>query len=292
VETNATRMCALLVAMADVVVLAVDDQRREAICVHVEQRVERPVCAECGTAAWVKDRPVVELVDLGCFGRPARLMWHKHRWCCPELACPVGSWTSQDRRIAAPRLAMTDRAGRWATLQVGRQGRTVAEVARELGCDWHTVNDAVIAYGTPLVEDPARVGAVTAVGLDEVLFARQGPWRTQAWSTTIADVAAGRLLEVMEGRSAAGACPWFEQRPAGWCEQIAWAVLDLSGPWRLTFDTMLPWATQVADPFHLVKLANQRLDDVRRRVQNETPGPPGPQERSALPVPPAPHQGR
>lgn len=53
-ETNATRMCALLVAMADVVVLAVDDQRREAICLHVEQRVERPVCAECGTAAWVK----------------------------------------------------------------------------------------------------------------------------------------------------------------------------------------------------------------------------------------------
>ena len=41
----------------------------------------------------------------------------------------------------------------------------MAEVARELGCDWHTVNDAVIAYGTPLVEDPARVGAVTAVGL-------------------------------------------------------------------------------------------------------------------------------
>jgi hypothetical protein len=77
------------------------------------------------------------------------------------------------------------------------------------------VNDAVIAYGTPLVEDPARVGAVTAVGLDEVLFARPGPWRTQAWSTTIADVAAGRLLDIIQGRSAAGACRWFQQRPAG-----------------------------------------------------------------------------
>jgi transposase len=49
-------------------------------------------------------------------------------------------------------------------------------------------------------------------------------------------------------------------------------VLDLSGPWRLTFDTKLPWATQVADPFHVTKLANQRLDEVRRRVQNETLG--------------------
>ena len=35
---------------------------------------------------------------------------------------------------------------------------------------------------------------------------------------------------------------------------------------------MLPDATQIADPFHVVKLANQRLDEVRRRVQNETLG--------------------
>ncbi|HEY3144549.1 MAG TPA: transposase [Acidimicrobiales bacterium] len=38
------------------------------------------------------------------------------------------------------------------------------------------------------------------------------------------------------------------------------------------FDTMLPRAIQVADPFHLVKLANQALDECRRRVQNETLG--------------------
>jgi transposase len=130
VETNATRMCALLVAMPDVTVLAVDDQPSQPIRVHVEQRVDRPRCSGCGTAAWVKDRPIIELVDLGCFGRPARLMWHKHRWCCPAPACPVGSWPGQDPRIAAARLGLTDRAGRWATLQVGRNGRTVNEVAR------------------------------------------------------------------------------------------------------------------------------------------------------------------
>jgi transposase len=38
------------------------------------------------------------------------------------------------------------------------------------------------------------------------------------------------------------------------------------------FDTMLPDATQIADPFHLVKLANSKLDECRRRVQNETLG--------------------
>ena len=37
---------------------------------------------------------------------------------------------------------MTDRAGRWVIAQVSREGRTVADVARELGCDRRTVMDA------------------------------------------------------------------------------------------------------------------------------------------------------
>ena len=35
---------------------------------------------------------------------------------------------------------------------------------------------------------------------------------------------------------------------------------------------MTPDAVQVADPFHLVMLANTKLDECRRRVQNETLG--------------------
>jgi transposase len=76
-------------------------------------------------------------------------------------------------------MGLTDRAGRWATVQVGRHGRSVAEVARDLEADWHTVNDAVIAYGSALVDDPDRFGDVDAVGLDETLCVRLGRYRTQ-----------------------------------------------------------------------------------------------------------------
>ena len=47
---------------------------------------------------------------------------------------------------------------------------------------------------------------------------------------------------------------------------------DMSGSYRSVFDTMLPDAVQVADPFHLVRLAGEKLDEVCRRVQNETLG--------------------
>jgi hypothetical protein len=65
------------------------------------------------------------------------------------------------------RCAMTTRATRWAALQVGKHGRAVSEVADDLGCDWHTVMDAVVLFGEPLIDDPGRFGTATAVGLDE-----------------------------------------------------------------------------------------------------------------------------
>jgi hypothetical protein len=75
--------------------------------------------------AVVKDRPVVELADLPCFGRPTRLVWRKRRWLCPNMMRATGSWAEDVPAIAARRLTMTDRAGRWVTEQVGRHGQTV-----------------------------------------------------------------------------------------------------------------------------------------------------------------------
>jgi hypothetical protein len=144
--------------------------------VHVEQAADRLWCHRCGGRSRVKDRERVVLADLPCFGRPSRLCWHKVRLGCPDSDCEMGSWTWEDPRIAHPRQVMCDRAGRRATVQVGRLGRSVAEVARELGCDWHTVNDTVISYGTAPLDDPGRIGVTTVLGLDETLLPRRGHW--------------------------------------------------------------------------------------------------------------------
>src|SRR3546814_8122484 len=53
---------------------------------------------------------------------------------------------------------------------------------------------------------------------------------------------------------------------------IRWGVLDMSGPYRKVFNEGLGHVRQVADPFHLTTLANEKLDECRRRVQNETLG--------------------
>jgi transposase len=77
---------------------------------------------------------------------------------------------------------------------------------------------------------------------------------------------------VVPGRTAPEPCRWLAARPCEWRDRIEWATLDLSNSYRSVFDTMLPLAVQVADLFHVVKLANTTLDECRRRVQNETCG--------------------
>ena len=168
----------------------------------------------------------VVLIDLPAFGKPTRLHWHKRRWRCDDPDCAMGSWTEQDPRIAAPRMAMTDRAGRWVTAQVGRCARSVAEVAKELGCDWHTVNDAVVRYGEALVEHPGRFGDVSALGLDEVLFVRRGRYRRQEFATSIADVRAGQLLDVVPGRRSSGPAQWLYDQGLEFYAGIEWATLN------------------------------------------------------------------
>ena len=76
---------------------------------------------------------------------------------------------------------MTTRAGRWATIQVGRFARPVSDLVVELGCSWHTINGAVIGYGQGLLAaDGDRIGSVTALGLDETLFVREGRFRRRS----------------------------------------------------------------------------------------------------------------
>ncbi len=212
------RMCELLVGLPDVSVLKVDEIDG-VVWVTIQTCQPRPRCEVCDGPVAVKDRPEVAHADLPCFGRRSVLVWRKIRWACGN-GCGAGSFTETAPRIAAPRQRLTDRAGRWATVQVGRRGRPVSDVADELGASWNAVMDAVAAYGQALIDDPDRFADVEALGLDETLQCKIGRWKRQVWSTQIVDVEAGQLLDVVPGRDSTGPCEWLEERPEVWLDQI------------------------------------------------------------------------
>ena len=238
----------------------------------IEQVVTDPRCPGCDGAARVKDRPLVRYVDLPVYGVPMRLGWRKHRMRCPDPGCPRRSWVLGDHRIAAKSCLLTTRAAKWATVQVGT-GRTVSEVAAELDCDWHTVNDAVTTYGSALLAaDRKRLTKTRAIGLDETNFVRLGGHAQAEYATTVCDVEHHQVIDILPSRHFVDVAGFLDKQPAGWKSRIAFGALDMSATYAAVYTVILPMARQVVDSFHVISLANRALDTVRRRVQNEQTG--------------------
>lgn len=265
-----SEIVAALVGLKDVRVLHYARRGRQVELV-IEQVVADPRCPGCGGPARVKERPLVRYVDLPVYGTPMRLGWRKHRMRCPDPGCPRRSWVLTDHRIAAKSCLLTTRAAKWATVQVGT-GRTVSEVAAELNCDWHTVNDAVTSYGEALLAaDRKRLNHTVAIGLDETSFVRLADART-SYATTVCDVQHHQIIDILPSRHFVDVAGFLDKQPAAWKQRIAFGALDMSASYAAVYSVILPNTAQVVDSFHVIALANRALDQVRRRVQNEQTG--------------------
>jgi transposase len=139
-------------------------------------------CAACGSQAPLHARRTVRVRDLPIGGRPVVLAWRKRIWRCREPACAVRTWTEQTVAIR-PRAVLTERARAEACRRVGKDAHAVAAVARDLGVGWATVMRAVADHGRPLVDDPARLNGVAALGLDETSFLKATRVAPTRWAT-------------------------------------------------------------------------------------------------------------
>ncbi len=265
-----TFLPSLFLGLADFVVLAADEDDGE-LFVLVESTADRAFCRACGVRAVSKGRARVQVRDVPAGGRPVRLVWLKRRWRCEEPECPVRSWTETHDQVRA-RAVLTERARRWAVEQIGRLGRSVACVAVELGVGWHTVMRAVVEIGTVMIDADDRLERVTAVGLDEHNFLRGSFTSPTSWVTGFVDLRGGRLLDVVENRTADAVQRWIGAQPDQWRRQIDVAAMDPYHGYALALRRALPDAEIVVDHFHIIRLANGVVDETRRRVQQETTG--------------------
>ncbi len=266
-----TRWCELIVGLERVEVLDVE-RLLDRLFVTIESTERLMGCRACGTRATIKDRDRVELADLPAFGSPVTLVWLKRRWRCGDVDCGAGTWTEDRPDIAPARATMTQRAGVWATVQVGRHVHSVSWAAKELGVTWHTVMDAVTLWGEALVDDPDRVGATAAVGVDETSFLASSVTERTRWVSSICDVEAHTVIDLIEGRQDPDLHRWLTKQSEEWRSGVKITVSDLHEPFRAALKRHLPDATAVADPFHVVGVATRCVDTTRRRVQNEVLG--------------------
>jgi transposase len=229
-------------------------------------------CQRCGGRAQAHDRREHLLRDVPVSGRATVLVWWKRIWRCPDRACTAKTWTERNP-LAAPRQVLTERARTWVTSRVGRDGETVAAVARSLGVGWWSVMRAVADIGAGLIDTTARLSGVVGLGVDEHAWQRARAGRHTQFATGVVGFRPGgpaRLLEVTPGRSGKVYADWLSAQPEQWREQIKVAALDPFRGYLNALREHLPAATHVLDAFHVTALGMKAVDEVRRRVQQTT----------------------
>jgi transposase len=268
--SDGTGLAEALLGLPGFRVLEVTETAAELV-VTIETTATVMGCAGCGVRAQSQDRVRVAIRDLPCFGRPARLVWVKRRWRCREPLCDVKTWTETSEHLDA-QVVLTRRAGAEACRHVGELARPVSRVADEFGVCWWTVMNAVIEHGTPLVDDPGRIGRVRQLGIDETSFLAANRTHATVYVTGLVDLERHVMIDMVAGNSAADLRRWTEGADPGWLAGIRVVATDLAESFRAGLSPGLDHVRRVADPFHVVRVANRCLDQVRRRVQNETLG--------------------
>jgi transposase len=241
---------------------------------ELEQAVEtmavEEFCRRCGVAAVPHGRRPVRVRDLPVAGRPVTLIWVKRVWRCAEPRCSARTWSEISEHIG-PRASLTERARAEACRRVGEDGHDVAAVAVEYGVGWHTIMRAVRDHGRPLVDDPARLDGVRSVGVDETAFLAATGRHSTEFVTGIVDLSGPpRLLDVVPGRSGSALSDWVSGREQRWRDAIEVAALDPFRGYATALRSQLPGAVRVLDAFHVTRLGLAAVDEVRRRVQQDT----------------------
>ena len=268
--SDATGAAEALLGLPGFRVVEVHEDPGEVIVV-VELIAANVGCPRCGVVARSHGRSAVDYRDLAAFGRPARLRWWKRRFRCEEPACVATTWSECSPAISS-RCLLTNRAGLECCLQVGLNARSVAQMARELGVCWDTVMAAVREHGEPLIDDPERVGEVRQLGVDETTWLSANREHATLFATGIVDLERRIVVDVVPGNSATDLGGWLDRQPASWLAGVRVVATDLAESYRAALDGRLAHALRVADPFHVVRIANRCLDQVRRRVQQTTLG--------------------
>jgi len=259
-------------------VVEVDGGYREAL---VEGVTGEQACPDCGVfSARVHSRTVQRVKDLP-YGRPLVVRWHKRRWACAEPACRRRTFSEHNAQVG-PGRRLTLRLRERLERAVSGSLRSAADVAREYDVSWWSVNSALVVKAAEVL-GPALPGVVR-LGIDETRVRRvrwlleEAGWRRcDPWMTSFVDLDPGRpggLLGLAPGRSGASVRGWLGLQSAEFRAGVRVVAIDPSAPFAAAVRdrALLPNATLVVDHWHLHRLANLMLTQVRQRVTQQVHG--------------------
>jgi transposase len=197
-------------------------------------------------------------------------------------ACPIGS-TPVWLRLPIPRVACADcgivrqvklgfaEPDREHTRQFARyvldllRLGAIEHVARHLGVSWGLVKDIQKRWLKARYARP-RLDGLRHIAIDEIYIGKKG-----GYLTLVLDLETGAIVYVGKGKGGDALNRFWAKLIRSGAKILAVAI-DMSKAYVAAVREHLPNALQVFDRFHVVKLFNEKLSDLRRDLHREATG--------------------
>ena len=214
-------------------------------------------CSACGSG---------DVVSGGCVERRFRSLPIGRRATAlvlpvPRVECRAcGRVRQVDVTFADPRRSYT-RAFQRYVLELSRR-MTIRDVAAHLGVGWDLVKDIqkrdlARRYARP------KLKHLRHIAIDEIAVAKG-----HRYMTVVMDLESGAVVFVGDGKGADALKPfWRRLRPSG--ARVEAVAMDMSAAYRQAVATHLKKAVIVFDHFHVIKLYNDKLSDLRRSLYHQ-----------------------
>jgi transposase len=231
------------------------DFQAGAIQFVISQNPDTFCCSHCGSRAVLRAGEVVRRFRALPIG--SKPVWIELS--VPRLWCGSCGKTRQAKiGFADPKVHYTKSFERYA-LELSSH-MTIQDAARHLGVSWDVVKDIQKRY---LQHRFARIPLqdLRQIAIDEISIGHG-----HRYLTVVLDLESGAVVFIGEGKGVDSLAKlWPKLRRSG--AKIQAVATDMSPAYALAVAQNLPQAVHVLDRFHVVKLLNDQLADLRRQVQ-------------------------
>lgn len=238
-------------------VTGIDRLRDSTVVIEIEPLPESVCCPRCGSR---------DVIRKGCKHRlfvatpigGSRVYFEAE---VPRVACQRCPIIRQIRVPFAEVMHRHTRAFERYALQLARITTTQC-AARHLQVSWDTIRDIEARYLKRTFANP-KLKRLRRIAIDEIYLGKG-----VKYLTLVLDLDTGAVVYVGRGKSGQSLAP-FWKRLRGSGAKIRAVAADMSLAFAMAVRKNLPKAVLVNDRFHVVKLFNEMLTELRRELYRE-----------------------
>jgi transposase len=139
---------------------------------------------------------------------------------------------------------------------------SISDTARFTGLHWNTVKNIEKDWLEKKYKR-IRLNQVSIIGIDEVYLGQK-----LGYITVVRDIESGAVLYIGKGKGV-DALKKFRKRIRRKAAQIVAVAMDMSNAYSAWVSEVIPNADIIYDHFHVIKLMNDRMDNLRRITMNK-----------------------